>query len=126
MKIGFPVSSPNGLQSEVFGHFGSAPAFVIVDSAGEVRTLVNADAVHTHGQCSPIRAFGGESVDSIVVGGIGAGALGKLMSMGISVFKAGAPSIEANLALLGEGKLVRMNPMMTCGGHSGGEGCSHH
>ena len=58
MKIGFPVNSPEGLQSEVYGHFGSAPAFVIVDSAGELRTLVNADHSTRTGSAAPSARWG--------------------------------------------------------------------
>jgi predicted Fe-Mo cluster-binding NifX family protein len=32
MKICFPVESDKGLDSEVFGHFGSAPTFVVFDT----------------------------------------------------------------------------------------------
>ncbi|RME41495.1 MAG: diguanylate cyclase, partial [Deltaproteobacteria bacterium] len=32
MKVCFPVNNDQGLESEVYGHFGSAPAFVVVDT----------------------------------------------------------------------------------------------
>jgi len=32
MKVCFPVQKDNGIDSTVYGHFGSAPAFVIVDT----------------------------------------------------------------------------------------------
>lgn len=32
MKICFPVSKVNGMESEVYGHFGSAPSFVVIDT----------------------------------------------------------------------------------------------
>ncbi len=32
MKICFPVEQHEGLESQVYGHFGSAPSFVVVDN----------------------------------------------------------------------------------------------
>lgn len=124
MKVCFPVTTPQGLQSEIYGHFGSAPAFIVVDGDA-VKVLHNADQHHTHGQCSPIKALGGEPIDSIIVGGIGGGALNKLIGMGIAVYKAAPGKVDENLALLGEGKLQQFSNMMTCGGHAAGGGCAH-
>ncbi|MCK4910070.1 MAG: NifB/NifX family molybdenum-iron cluster-binding protein [Thermodesulfovibrionales bacterium] len=126
MKVCFPVESDEGLESTVFGHFGSAGAFVVVDTEdGGHKVLMNNDAHHAHGMCSPLKALGGESVDSIVVGGIGAGALGKLAAMGIEVFRANEGTVNENLAHLQKSELVRFSPALTCGGHGHGGGCSH-
>ncbi len=79
MKVGFAVQTNQGIESEVYDHFGSAPAFIIVDTEGkEVLTVNNRDLHHVHGACNPIMALDGKSVDAMVVGGIGAGALTKL------------------------------------------------
>ena len=50
MKICFPTTNLQGLESQVYGHFGSAPGFVIVDT--ETRTVEeinNHDLHHAHG-----------------------------------------------------------------------------
>lgn len=127
MKVCFPVAEARGLDSVIFGHFGSAPFFVMVDTeTSEVSELANADAVHEHGGCSPLKALAGaKKVDGVVVGGIGAGALGKLVSGGMQVYKSEGGSIRENLALLSSGQLKQFSPMFVCKGHSGG-GCSHH
>jgi hypothetical protein len=50
MKICIPTHDERGLQSEVFGHFGSAPFFTLVDSeSGEV-VLQDGSAIHTAGE----------------------------------------------------------------------------
>ncbi|MBS3918304.1 MAG: hypothetical protein KG012_05395 [Deltaproteobacteria bacterium] len=78
MKVGFAVQTNEGMESRVYDHFGSAPAFIIVDTEGkEVLTINNKDLHHLHGACNPIMALDGKSVDAMVVGGIGAGALTK-------------------------------------------------
>jgi len=47
MKICFPVKEDKGLSSTIFGHFGSAPMFLVVDSeSGEVTPLINEDKDH--------------------------------------------------------------------------------
>jgi hypothetical protein len=65
MKIAFPTQFDHGLESPVFGHFGSAGYFLVVDDAsGAVETIVNADRDHLHGQCQPLAALGGNKVDA--------------------------------------------------------------
>jgi predicted Fe-Mo cluster-binding NifX family protein len=124
MKVGFAVQEIEGIESKVYEHFGSAPAFIIVDTEGkEVFTLNNKDLHHVHGACNPIRALDGKSVDAMVVGGIGAGALSKLNAMGIRVYAAGASTVKENLALLGENRLQELSIYNSCRAHQGG--CKH-
>jgi len=129
MKICFPVAKNEGRDSKVFGHFGSAPMFVVVDAdAGKVAEVVNRDLHHAHGACNPVKALGGHAVDAVVVGGIGGGALSGLSSAGIRVFAAGASTVKENVALARKGALSEWEPGRTCGGHGHGHGhgCSHH
>lgn len=127
MKIAFPVQADQGLNSTIFGHFGSAPLFIILNKEDKTLERVgNDDAHHVHGQCQPIKALGGSQVDMVVVGGIGAGALMKLQSQGIRVFRAIEGSIKDNLELLQSGKLPEFSDNMTCGGHQSEGGCIHH
>lgn len=125
MKICFPIETDNGIDSVIYNHFGSAPGFVLVDTEdGTVRALTNADSVHSHGACSPIKALGGASVDALVVTGIGGGALQMLQRQGVAVLQAVAPTIAANIAIIKEGKSL---PAYTgsCGGHGHGQSHAH-
>jgi len=125
MKICFAVLKDEGVESTVYNHFGSAPAFVVVNTEmNDVSTIVNSDANHIHGACNPMKAIGGTEVDAVVVGGIGAGALMGLNSKGIKVFKATGSTIKDNLALFNENKLPELTIDRTCAGHAGG--CAHH
>ena len=45
-------------------------------------------------------ALDGKSVDAMVVGGIGAGAITKLNAMGVKVYAAAASTVKENLELL--------------------------
>ena len=126
MKIAFPSQENIGLDSPVYAHFGSAPYFVIVDSnAGDVNIIENKDLHHLHGNCQPLRALGGISVDAVVVGGIGRGALTKLYQEGIAAYRAVEGSVSENLALIKSEKLPRFNIDQTCQGHGQNGECIH-
>jgi predicted Fe-Mo cluster-binding NifX family protein len=106
MNICIPIEKNEGMSTRVFGHFGSAPYFAIYDSdAGTLEIVNNGDLHHAHGQCNPIGALSGRSVNLLVTGGIGARAIERLNSMGIRVCRARAGStIEDVLGdLAGEG-----------------------
>lgn len=125
MKICFPTETMQGLESPVFGHFGSAPGFVIVDTETmDFEEITNRDQHHAHGMCQPLVALDNRQVDGIVVGGIGLGALMKLQSAGISVYRALKGTVRDNLDFIRNGKLPQFSAEHTCGGHGGG--CAHH
>ena len=124
MKVGFAVQMNEGMESRVYDHFGSAPAFIIVDTEGkEVLTVNNKDLHHVHGACNPVMTLDGKSVDAMVVGGIGAGALVKLNALGIKVYGAAAPTVKENLNLLSEEKLQELSVYNSCRSHQGT--CGH-
>lgn len=127
MDICIPVNADEGLASPVCAHFGSAPYFMIVDTAsGACRALPNSNQHHAHGMCQPLAVIAGEHIDAIVVGGIGMGALNKLLGAGLEVFQAQHPTVELTLAALESGQLRGMSPDAACGGHHGqGQGHGH-
>ncbi len=123
MKVGFPVERAEGMESKVYGHFGSAPAFVVVDTEkNEALTIQNQDLHHIHGACNPIRALDGHQIDFLVVGGIGGGALAKLNALGIKVYGAGAEIIRENLHLIKKNGLQELTMDHSCSAHQGGCG----
>ena len=126
MNICFPVMDSQGLDSVVYGHFGSAPGFVVVDIVTNAVTEINnSDKVHQHGTCNPVAGLGGHQVDAVVVGGIGGGALYKLNAAGIRVFQARQGTVAENVELFRANGLPEYMPGHTCGGHGHGGGCAH-
>jgi len=129
MKIAFPVIENKGTDSDVHGHFGSAPFFVFVDlDTDSIETFENPDQDHDHGACNPMSALGGRQVDGVVVGGIGGGALKKLNNDGITVYRAAEGTVGENARLIKAGNLPVFDPGRVCGHHHGvqiGEGCAH-
>jgi len=130
MNILIPIHAENGLQSEISAHFGSAPAYLVVDSeSGAFQAIPNRDRHHAHGGCAPLALLDDVAVDAIVVGGIGAGALGKLNAANVDVFFAEHRTVQETLDALKAGRLNRMQSVQACGGHGHGHGaghCHHH
>lgn len=123
MKICIPVKENNGLESIPYNHFGSAPFFLVVDTeTNDVTAINNGDLKHEHGKCQPIKAIGGADIDVVLVLGIGAGAINKLNSMGVKVFKANPTSLKENIELFNDNKLIEFSPANSCTGHN----CGHH
>jgi predicted Fe-Mo cluster-binding NifX family protein len=127
MKIAFPTQENKSIESPVYSHFGSARFFIIVDAeTGEQETVDNHDLNHAHGMCQPLAALGGKSVDAVVVGGIGGGALKKLTEEGVKTYRAVEGTVSENLSLIKDGKLPEFTLDHTCKGHQHGIGeCVH-
>jgi predicted Fe-Mo cluster-binding NifX family protein len=126
VNICIPIRTDEGLDSRVFAHFGSAPAFLLVDSeTGECRTIDNQNQHHTHGMCSPLTSLLGERIDAVIVGGIGAGALGKLAAAGIPVHRARHTTVRETVAAMAAGELPAVGSELTCC-HEGHGGHHHH
>lgn len=130
MNICIPTTQDLGLESRVSAHFGSAPFFAIVDvDSRACRTVPNANHSHEHGGCQPMAALAGQAIDSVLVGGIGAGALSKLTAAGIRVYLAGAGSVDEALTAYNSGTLAEISPAGACQGHDHGQhghGAQHH
>ncbi|OGW47753.1 MAG: diguanylate cyclase [Nitrospirae bacterium RBG_13_41_22] len=126
MKACFPVLKAEGLESEVYGHFGSAPAFIVVETdSSSITVIQNTDQHHAHGACNPMKALNNQEVDAIVVGGIGSGALNRLNQLGIKVFHAQASTVKENIAMLRTRTLPEFTLSHCCPGHNDKSGCKH-
>ena len=127
MKLCIPVTEDKGLESPVSAHFGSAPLFVIVDTdSGVCRSIPNRNLNHSHGMCQPLMSLAGEQVDGIAVGGIGMGALGKLLAAGMRVFITRELTVEETVAALKAGTLQEATPAAACSHHGHGhDGTCH-
>lgn len=123
MRICFPIDKNAGLESRVFGHFGSAPGFIVFDT--EIKAIVdvpNNDRRHLHGVCRPLKAIGNTPVDAVVVNGIGNGALLGLSRAGLRIYQAKNGTIAENVAAMENGVLEEIRNG-TCAGHDHGHGC---
>ena len=126
MKLCIPVADNQALKSIVYGHFGSAPLFLLVDSETlAVEPLTNPDEHHVHGACNPLKALAGRMVDAVIVGGIGAGAVRGLRQAGITVYRSPEQTVAEAVAQFTAGTLPELDMQHACGGHSAGGDCHH-
>jgi predicted Fe-Mo cluster-binding NifX family protein len=122
MKVCIPIKENKGLDSVAYNHFGSAPYFLIYDvDKEEIKTIKNGDLHHAHGMCQPLKALGGETVDAILVGGIGGGALMKLNNQGIKAYRVADETVLKNIELLKRNELMEFSVDNSCSGHD----CGH-
>jgi len=126
MRIAFPTNEDRNTESRVYNHFGTARFFTIVETENNtVETVANQDMNHLHGQCSPLSALGGHKVDAVAVGGIGGGALQKLIAAGIKTYRAAEGTVQENLELIASGLLPEFTLSQTCAGHGKDGHCVH-
>jgi len=126
MKIAIPVADYRGLESAVYGHFGSAPTFALVDSETmSVEAMGNQNQAHVHGACSPMKVLAGARPDAVIVGGIGTGALLGLRAAGIKVYCSAGGTVAQAVSQLKAGELAEMDERGACAGHSGDHSCPH-
>jgi len=121
MNICIPIDEDKGLQRQVCAHFGSAPAFMIVDTdSGRCRAIPNRNQHHNHGMCTPLASLQGERIDGIVVGGIGMGALNKLDAANIRVYTSEHATVGQTVDAFQAGALKPVEPNKACAHHRHG------
>lgn len=124
MKIAIPVEEYRGLESTVYGHFGSALAFALVDvETMAVEAIGNRDQTHVHGACSPMKALAGAKPDAVIVGGIGMGALMGLRASGIKVYRAVGGTVADAVRQFKAAELPGIEEDGACAGHGGDHSC---
>jgi predicted Fe-Mo cluster-binding NifX family protein len=124
MNVCIPTNQNLDLESQPYGHFGSAHFFVLHDTeSGATSHITNNDQNHIHGACQPTDVLIKRKVGAVIVGGIGKRAIMLLNSMGIRVYRSGNGSIRENVRMLEGGELEELTPETGCTQH--GHGCDH-
>jgi len=118
MNICIPTVDDSGMKARLSPHFGSAPYFTIVRAETlEAQSLPNEHAQHEHVACRPTAALAGLDVDVVLCRGLGARALERLRTGGISVMVADEWHVDDALRALREG---RARPLLTVDACQGG------
>jgi predicted Fe-Mo cluster-binding NifX family protein len=121
MRICIPAGDENGLEGRTFGHFGSAPYFVVHDTdEGGTEVIRNENQHHGHGGCQPLSVLEGKGLDALIVGGIGRRAIARLNEAGTKVYRALEGTIADNVAWMEAGKLEEFTAETACAGHDHG------
>ena len=97
MKLCFPVESFGGLNSRISEHFGTAPIFITYDTDTKEAGLIYASDVAGDDKCSPASALAKQGVEIVITGGIGPGALNRLMDEGLHVMQAKAMVVAEDI-----------------------------
>lgn len=121
MNLCIPVLNDNGSASQLCPHFGSSPLFILVDTeSGACRAIPNHQHGHDHGRCAPLAALAGETIDGVIVGGIGMGALTKLGAAGVRVYLSRYATVSEAIAAFKAGSLQLVTPDLACVRHGHG------
>ena len=118
MTLCIPVEKDDGPGSRICGHFGSAPAFILIDPETlDYDTVINSNEHHAHGMCSPLTVLGSHLIDGILLNSIGIRALQKLNAMGITVYRSNTSTVEEAIREHLEGSLEVMTVDSACAQH---------
>jgi predicted Fe-Mo cluster-binding NifX family protein len=105
VKVCFPVARDHGLSSVVFPHFGSAPVFLVVDTAdGSLSAHPNPEALQ-RGRCHALDVLGDGRIDAAVVGNIGEGAMDRFRAGGVPVYRVARATVAEAVSALQAGTL---------------------
>ena len=126
MRICIPVLDDCGLESPICEHFGSSPAFMLVDTeTGACRAVSTHNLHREHGACAPLTTLFDLGVDAFVVAGIGRGALGRIAARGAQVFRGRHATVGETLQAFRTGTLRPVSLDEACAGHGHGHGHEH-
>jgi predicted Fe-Mo cluster-binding NifX family protein len=118
MKICMPVLEAKGMDSVIYGHFGSAPFFAIYDTDKNSASFVNNnESEHEHGQCMPVDALKKIGAETVLCKGMGMRAANILLEAGITPYMVDAGTIAEGIAQFKAKKVVVMDA---------GNACRHH
>jgi predicted Fe-Mo cluster-binding NifX family protein len=124
--VAVACDSAEGVAGEVSGHFGHTPFFVVAELAGDQIVSSRAVASPGHGEgCSMPNFVHSLGVGSVIVGGIGGGAMNGLAARSIEVIAGVAGNVGDVLKSYAAGRLIGGQP--GCHRHGGNDhGCGHH
>ena len=118
MKVCIPTTDEAGLRARLSPHFGKAPYYTVVDTDGwTLRTIINTNEHHAHGQCTPAASIQGLGVDAVVCRGLGRNALRKLRAAGLAVYVAEGWLVEDAVKAFVSGDLSELTDEAACHGH---------
>jgi len=118
MKIILPVGDNNGVDSVVFGHFGSAPFFAIFDTDSQmVNITVNDGSVHEHGSCMPVAALQGLDAGAVLCKGMGMRAANNLIAGGIKPYIVDADTVADAINEYKSGNITELDAGNACQSH---------
>jgi len=122
-KIAIPSNGEGGLDGTRAGHFGHCDVFTLIDvENGEIKEVsILQNQEHAQGGCMvPVNLLSDNSVNALIVGGIGLRPLMGFKQVGINVYHDDQRTeIEPVVKDLIAGKLPEISNDQVCGGGGG-------
>ncbi|NVO00491.1 MAG: nitrogenase molybdenum-iron cofactor biosynthesis protein [Geobacteraceae bacterium] len=131
MNVCFPVITDEGLESTIYGHFASAPFFLIIDTAtSQSSVIANCDPANPYKGCNPFSALSREQLDGIVVGSIGDESVRVMNICGFKIYRAISASVSESLSQFESGTLTEIDVLQShlegrCSAGDSGHSCNH-
>jgi predicted Fe-Mo cluster-binding NifX family protein len=124
--VAVACDSAAGLAGDISGHFGHTPCFVVAEIADGRVTTSRSVPSPGHGEgCNMPTFVHSLGASSVIVGGIGGGAVNGLAARGIEVIAGASGNAGDVLKSYAAGTLISGEP--GCQGHGGhSHGCGHH
>jgi predicted Fe-Mo cluster-binding NifX family protein len=114
-----PVLDANGMDSVVFGHFGSAPFFAVYDTdKQDVSFVNNNESEHEHGQCMPVAALQKIGAEAVLCKGMGMRAANLLLGAGIKPYLVEAETISGAISHYKEKNIRLLDANNSCQHHN--------
>jgi predicted Fe-Mo cluster-binding NifX family protein len=120
MRICIPTEDDAGVESRVYGHFGSAPFFTIVDVETARIEVVAVDGHHHQLPDHHISELKAHGVGAVVCDRIGKRACAALRKEGIDVLAAVGGTVSDVLEAVNAGQASTISPAEACGGRGHG------
>jgi predicted Fe-Mo cluster-binding NifX family protein len=118
MKICLPVGDNNGVDSIVFGHFGSAPFFAVFDTESQSVVLVNNnESEHEHGSCMPVDALRKLKAEAVLCKGMSMRAANLLIEAGIKPYLVDAETVADAINAYKSMNVKLLDARNACQGH---------
>jgi predicted Fe-Mo cluster-binding NifX family protein len=114
MKVAMPTLGENGLEDQIFPHFGRAPAFTIVDTDTLEFEIQENVSEHFGGGSKAPSVVAGAGAEALLCSGIGPRAITMFESLGIRVFTGASGSVAASVKAFKEGRLHEATDKDAC------------
>ena len=121
MKLCFPVITDEGMASTIYGHFSSAPYYLVIDTVTrQSNAIANCDPQNPDAGCNPFLALNCLQLDGIIADGIGDVTVRLMNTIGFKVLETESTSVAENVALFEQNALPEV---ISCDSHLEGR-CS--
>ena len=117
VRIAVPSEAPGGLTARRSGHFGRCDCFTVVEIVDGAVSAVEVvqNAPHEEGGCMrPVLMLAENTVDAIVVDGIGGRPLQGFNQVGITVHAGMGPDVQTAVAAYVQGELPMVGMEGAC------------